>query len=175
MTTLLCATLWQTALRAQTQPSSEEYHVKAGFLFHFGEMATWPAASPNRQAFNLCTLGDDPFRGELESSVEGKPIGSLPIRVRHFKQAKDTHACQMLFISAGEDPRLPGIFADLGNAPVMTVGESDDFLTAGGMVRFCIESNRVRFEINLRAADHAGLKFSSQLLLLARTVLGRAS
>lgn len=78
----------------------------------------------------------------------------------------------MLFISRSEDRRLAVLLANLRNAPVLTVGEADDFLGAGGMIRFCLEGNKVRFEINREAAESARLRISSQLLLLAKKVVG---
>jgi len=78
----------------------------------------------------------------------------------------------VLFISKSEGKRIPALLANLRNAPVLTVGEADDFLGAGGIIRFCLEGNRVRFEINREAAESARLRISSQLLLLAKNVVG---
>ncbi|MGA2717906.1 MAG: YfiR family protein [Candidatus Acidiferrales bacterium] len=155
------------------QGKTEEYHVKAGFLFHFAQLVDWPAAAGGGPTFDLCILGDDPFRGELENTLNGKVIGSKPIRVLHLKQPQEARNCQVLFISTKEDERLSKIFEGLGSSAVMTVGESDDFIERGGMIRFTLEQEKVRFEINLKAADPAGLKFSSRLLLLAKNVFGK--
>ena len=51
--------------------------------------------------------------------------------------------------------------------PVLTVGETVQFLRDGGMVRFYVENNKVRFQISQKNAEAAGLKISSQLLMLA--------
>jgi uncharacterized protein DUF4154 len=40
------------------------------------------------------------------------------------------------------------------------------------MIGFLLEDRKVRFEINLDAAEHARLKVSSRLLALAKTVIG---
>jgi hypothetical protein len=53
---------------------------------------------------------------------------------------------------------------------VLTVGESDDFLDKGGVIRLLIEDKKVRFEVNMDAAQQAHLTISSQLLKLARTI-----
>ena len=50
---------------------------------------------------------------------------------------------------------------------VLTVGETPRFLRDGGMVRMFVEDQRMRFEINRRQTDLAGLKISAQLLSLA--------
>ena len=157
----------------QAQSGIGEYQVKAGFLFHFAQLVDWPSGTGGGPEFVLCVLGDDPFHGELESTLGGKAIGSRPIHILHVKQPPEARTCQVLFIANSEDQRLPKIFKDLGNSAVMTVGEANDFIDRGGMIRFIFEQDKVRFEINLKAADLAGLKFSSRLLLLATNVVGK--
>jgi len=144
--------------------------VKAVFLFHFAQLVDWPASDAGTSNFALCTLGDDPFQGQRESTLDGRSIGTRPIHVRHLKRAQDVRHCQVLFISNSEDQHLPKIIGDLGNSAVMTVGEANDFIEGGGMIRFVLDQDKVRFEINLKASDPAGLKFSSRLLLLAKNV-----
>ena len=170
---LLPLILMATYGPSYAQGKTEEYHVKAGFLFHFAQLVDWPPAATGGPTFDLCILGDDPFRGELENTLSGKVIGSKPIRVLHLKQPQEARNCQVLFISTTEHQRLSKIFEELGNSAVMTVGESDDFIERGGMIRFTLEQEKVRFEINLKAADPVGLKFSSRLLLLAKNVFGK--
>ena len=144
--------------------------MKAGFIFHFAQFVDWPVAIGGSSNFVLCMLGDDPFQGQLESTLDGKAIGAKPIHILHLRRSQDVRSCQVLFISNSEDQHLPTIMAGLGNSSVMTVGEANDFIERGGMIRFVVEQGKVRFEINLKAADSAGLKFSSRLLLLAKNV-----
>jgi len=53
---------------------------------------------------------------------------------------------------------------------VLIVGETDHFASHGGCIGFFIDSNKVRFEINVDAAKRAELDVSSQVLKLARIV-----
>ena len=122
----------------------------------------------------LCTVGEDPFQGQLESTVGNKLIGTRVIRIRHLRETGDLQSCHILFVGKGENKRWPTLLANLRAAPVLTVGEAEGFLRAGGMICFHLEENRVRFDINLRAAETAGLKISSQLLLLAASVIGNS-
>jgi hypothetical protein len=155
------------------QSTEEEYRVKAAFLFHFAQLIDWPAQPPGTEAsLYLCTLGADPFQGVLEGTVEGKAIGNKVIRIRHLGAVQGMDSCQILFLGKGQSKRIPMLVADLHNAPVLTVGESDGFLDAGGMIRFLLEENRVRFDINLNAAESARLKIGSRLLVLAEHVVG---
>ena len=54
--------------------------------------------------------------------------------------------------------------------PVLTVGETANFLSDGGMIRFHIADDKIRFDINLSGAESSHLKISSRLLLLATLV-----
>jgi hypothetical protein len=122
----------------------------------------------------LCTVGDDPFQGALESTVAGKAIGDRILRIRHLKQGEDMQACHVLFLGRAQSKRIPTLLANLHNAPILTVGETPGFLGAGGMICFVLEGNNVRFGINLDAAASAKLKIGSRLLILAQTVVGES-
>ena len=50
------------------------------------------------------------------------------------------------------------------------VGETPGFAERGGIIRFTLEDNRVRFEINVDAAHQADLNISSRLLTLAKII-----
>jgi hypothetical protein len=158
---------------AQSNPSGE-YQVKAAFLFHFAQFVDWPpeafkdAASP----LTYCTVGEDPFHGALDVSMSGKTIDGRPVRVLHFKQAQEAQTCQILFLGAPEKKSLSATLVNLGASPVLTVGESQDFIGQGGMIGFLWEDNKVHFEINLEAAERAKLKISARLLTLAKKVIG---
>jgi hypothetical protein len=152
---------------------SNEYQLKAAFLFHFAQLVDWPptALPEEGSPFNVCTVGGDSFRGELDNVMNGKSIGSRITRVRHLKQITEAHNCQILFIGRNESKKLPTLLAALGDDPIMTVGETDDFVQQGGIIGFRSEDQKIRFEINLVAAGHVNLKISSRLLLLATNVI----
>jgi hypothetical protein len=77
---------------------------------------------------------------------------------------------RIVFISDSERDRLPAILKSLEASPVLTVGEMDEFAERGGVIRFRVEQDRVRLDINVAAAERARLRISSQLLKLARVV-----
>ncbi len=66
----------------------------------------------------------------------------------------------------------PEVIANsLGAASILTVGEASGFASRGLMVNFVTAASKVRFEINEKAAQRAGLKISSKLLRLASSVV----
>jgi hypothetical protein len=62
------------------------------------------------------------------------------------------------------------VLDQLRGRPILTVSDADGFAEAGGMIGLFIEDSRVRFAINLGAAESAHLTISSRLLNLARIV-----
>jgi hypothetical protein len=162
--------------RTGAQTAGEEYRVKAAFIFHFAQLVDWPPEKPTGtdNSLVLCTLGEDPFQGMLEGTVAGKAIGNRILRIRHLGEPQEMQACQIVFLGRAQSKRIPMLVATLHNAPVLTVGETAGFLDAGGMIDFLLEDNKLRFEVNLDAAESADLKIGSRLLVLAQRVVGES-
>lgn len=161
------------AVGTSAQSSSPtEYEVKAAFLYNFGKFVEWPAddSAGADDTFDICVLGRDPFGDVLDETVEGKSLRGRKLVVRRIGQTAEGLNCHILFISSSEERNLGYILSVLQGRSVLTVGEMRRFAQRGGMINFRIEENRIRFEINLGAAESAGLTVSSQLLKLARII-----
>lgn len=149
-----------------------EYQLKAALLYNFAKFVEWPAKRfPNSQSpLHLCVLGEDPFRDDLERTIKNETVGGRTVAIRRFGKIPDRELCHILFISASEKERLGGILASLKQSTVLTVADVEGFTQLGGIIEFIIEERKIRFEINIDAADQAGLRISSKLLKLARIV-----
>jgi YfiR/HmsC-like len=161
--------------RANPESSgTSEYDVKAAFLFHFAQFVEWPSGAFKDAGTPLiyCTTGEDVFRGSLDESVKGKRIGNHELRVRHLKERERIDGCHVLFLSTVQRGLQAELLASANGHPVLTVGETEHFVQQGGIIGFCLEDKKIRFEINLEPAGRAQLKISAKLLALARTVLG---
>jgi hypothetical protein len=158
-------------LNAPAQGSGE-YAVKAAFLYNFARFVEWPGQALGNGGSPLLVgvMGDDPFGSSIDQVVAGKNVNGHPIAVNRLRWGQDLRQCHILFISSSEARRLPQILASLRGASVLTVADMERFDQQGGVVRFFIEDGKVRFEINVDAADQAGLKISSKLLALAKIV-----
>ncbi len=55
----------------------------------------------------------------------------------------------------------------LNKKPILTVSSLPQFLERGGMIQFLLQNRRVRFAVNLPAAERTGLAMSSELLKVA--------
>jgi uncharacterized protein DUF4154 len=151
-----------------------EYQVKAAFLFHFAQFVEWPAETfPSANSpLKYCTIGDDPFRGALDETLKNKTVGTRPLLVQHLTNPEQIAGCQILFIATTEKKQFGAALSKAGGHPVLSVGETEHFTSDGGMIGLFLEDNKVRFDINLQAAERSKLKISSRLLLLAKNVIG---
>lgn len=170
---LLALTMVFGASAVLAQTTAKEYRIKAAFLFNFANYVEWPpdafkdASSP----LNYCTIGDDPFEGMLDESLNAKSVGTHALRVQHLRASENFQGCQIVFIGANEKKRTTAILEMLKQSPVLVVGESNHFIQQGGTVGFLSEENTIRFEVNLIAAQRARLNISATLLSVAKTVI----
>ena len=170
---------WTSWADVQAQePDSSEYLIKAGFIFNFAKFVEWPAAAFAQQESPIVigVLGTDPFGNIIDRIVEDKKIGSRGFVVKRLKWSKelkdlkDLKDVKILFVSSSEKTHIDEIVQIVKGLPILTVGETPGFAERGGMIRFTLEDNRVRFEINVEAAREADLNISSRLLTLAKII-----
>ena len=147
---------------------SNEYSVKAAFLYNFAKLTEWPAVALNDTAAPLpiCVLGTDPF-GNALAPLQGKSVKNRPLITTSITKVEDAKACAILFVSASAEQQLPEILDYISTLPILTVSDMPLFTQAGGIIDLKNVKDRIRFEINVSAAHKAGLKFNSVLLQAA--------
>jgi hypothetical protein len=152
-----------------------EYQVKAVFLYNFANFIRWPSSAfANRYApFRICIIGDDPFREELDITVENEKIGRHSVEVKRLNTMIKIHTCQILFVSQSKQAYVSNILTYIQQYPILTVSDIDDFAIKGGMIQFYKHGKRIRFYINPDSLKKVGLHASANLLRLARLVRTR--
>lgn len=154
---------------ARAQNAGLEYDVKAAFLLNFSRYVTWPAER-SQPPFKICVYGSNPFGRRLTDAVRGELWQNRSIEVHVLETLSEGRTCHILYLPAAAGDVL-GDHWPIDAGATLTVGEHERFLTQGGMIRFFLENNRVRFSINQMTAEEAGLQISSRLLRLARVVV----
>lgn len=168
---------WGPEVLAQDRDSSDssEYLIKAGFIFNFAKFVEWPQTTFSQpdSPIVIGILGTDPFGAIIDQIVQDKKIGGRGFVVKRLKwgaDLKDLKECKILFVGASEKAHIDELVQIVRWLPILTVGETPGFAERGGVIRFVLEDNRVRFEVNVEAARQAGLTISSRLLTLARII-----
>jgi YfiR/HmsC-like len=163
-----CACLPASAEVAHSEGLTES-EIKAGFLYNFTKFVEWPsevftnASTP----IVLGIVGANPFGRLLTDAAAGKTVNGRGVLIKHFREDEDLKSCQIVFVSSLEKKRAAQIVEKLGRANVLTVGEGDAFIEAGGMIAFVVEGNKVRLVMNLEAASEARLKISAKVIAVA--------
>lgn len=117
-------------------------------------------------------LGTDPFGGILEKLIAESRIDGRPLQVRYFRPEDKVQDCDLLFVPANQQTRWLELRKQGQAEGVLTIGDSDDFLKLGGMIRI-VQSRRYKLEIDLSKARSAGLTISSKLLEISVVVGNR--
>lgn len=154
----------------QPRMSLGEVEVKAAYLAQFARYVEGFPDVERARPLLICVLGEDPFGAALDAAVAGKVISGRQLAARRILGLGDSRDCQILFVSRSEDDRLPAILKALDGRIVLTVGDGPQFTRRGGMIGFTVDDRKVRFVVNLSAAEAARMTLSSQLLRVAARV-----
>jgi hypothetical protein len=151
---------------------ARECEIKAAFLYNFTKFVDWPAQTfANADApIVIGVLGDSPCLQALERLVKDRKVNGRTIVVRRIASADEARVTHMLFVGSERETQFAALEPALHSLPVLTVGESPGFATLGGAIDFVPQGDKIRFEINIDAAEQAGLKISAQLQKLATVV-----
>ena len=147
---------------------------KAAVIAKVPAYVTWPrqldgAGTP----LVIGVVGEDPFDGLLEKLVEGSRIDGRTVSVKYFPASAGIGKCDLLFVPAAQQARwLESRRANPAAEGILTIGETDDFLKMGGMIRI-VQARKYKLEIHLNNARSAGLTISSKLIDIS-TVVGGA-
>jgi hypothetical protein len=149
-----------------------EAELKAAYLFNFAKFVEWPvdAFESETAPIQIAIFGDEDFATRLRALLSDKKAHGRSFEVKRISSAQEAKTFQIAFISSSETKRAPQILDATRKSPVLTIGESEQFLELGGMINFVFEDTQLRFDINPDVAEKVKVVISSKLLRLARRV-----
>jgi hypothetical protein len=150
----------------------EDTEVKAAYLYNFAKFVEWPAGvfSNPTTPLAICVIGDEHMSEVLERVVFGKKLSGRPLEIRRPQSQKDFKFCHIMFVGFTDKEHTVEILDVLRGSSVLTVGQDHQFLPLGGMINLTLDHSVIRLEIAPQASQAVGLKISSRLLAVARTV-----
>lgn len=104
-------------------------------------------------------------------AIEGKLIKGKKLAVRQLSNINGINNCQVVYISNSENNNLIDILDTIKHKKILTVSDIGNFADKGGIIGFVRIENKIRFEINLKAAEESHLKIRSDLLTLAKRII----
>lgn len=170
MAALLTALASERACASET-PSLQD-RVKAAFVFNFIQFTEWPVMTfrHNDDPLVIGILGETGLSEVLAKTVAAKVINGHPIIVKTFAAPAGVVDCQVLVVSEDFKEAATDLARRDALKGLLTIGDFEGFTEEGGVIRFFVDDNKERFEINTAAAERAGLQISSKLLRLAQVI-----
>ncbi|MBA56511.1 MAG: hypothetical protein CMK89_18830 [Pseudomonadales bacterium] len=145
----------------------EEARLKAAFIYNFTKYVTWPQDIEQAGgSLHVCVLGSEGYFEEL-SHLDGREVRKFKLEIKQLNLSDPIDGCRVVYVS-GLNVRK--FLQSVGNLPVLTISDEEDFIDAGGVIGLVTEGRRIRFDINLGRARDVELQISSRLLQLARRV-----
>lgn len=159
----------------KSEPDNMEMQVKAAYIYNFTKFITWNSqANGNGKSnqFIIAVAGSDLIADLLDNIAKKQSDNKSIIVKRIRKDFSGVANCDLLFVGAQEQQRLSLILKQVESTNVLTVSDIPEFARQGGMIGFFVKNDKVKIEINLNAANKAGLKISAKLLEVARIFSG---
>lgn len=152
----------------QANQSELEYRIKAAYLFNLSKFIEWPDESvKSAESIDICLVGGNPFSDYIYK-LEQRNARGRPINIVEGPTTDNLNTCEMIFFAANSKP--DDFLRNLQSNKSLTVGESDVFITHGGLINLTIENGRVQLTINKTMAKKMGFTISANLLEIARLV-----
>ena len=148
---------------ATARAQVEEETLKAAFVYNFALYTTWPTPPRDAARLTVCVRRTSTLAPALRA-LAGKPVQARRLAVRELEGGDGAGGCDVRIVEPqadGETRREPGVLT------VCDCGEGPDM--HGAVVALVREGNRLRFDIDVGAANASMLSLSSKLLRLART------
>lgn len=168
---ILCLVLTPCCAMAEFLVGAE-YEVKMGFIYNFAGFVNWPPEtfSTSDDPLNFCFASDHPAANVL-FQLNDQPIQGRTMKVRKVESEISTEKCHILFFGTDNKTYIRQALATIRGQHVLTIGEVEGFGRMGGVINFFNQDNKLRFEVNIDAAQREDLKFSAQILQSAQRII----
>lgn len=157
---------------ARHYESFDEIDRRADFLRNFAFFIQWPASAFDSTSAPLryCVLGNPELSLSLKRILAGEQVEGRPLQLVSAQEQTHWRRCHVLYLDHRAVESMPLVLAAVADAPVLTVGDTQELVQAGGILSLVREDGRLRTMINRTPAARAGIQISSKLLRLATLV-----
>ena len=160
---LLCLLM---ARISYAQTEAEESNLKAAFIYNFTRFIDWDDnVFPND--FMIGVVGNSLINGPLEEIAKTRTVNNKKIIIKYFKSVEEVEKCNILFNSKNLKIPLSEFLEKPELKKSLIIGEKETYAQKGAGINFVLVDKKLKFEINQKSLNEAGLKISAQLLKLA--------
>lgn len=145
-----------------------EHELKAAIAHKITKFVSWPdgAFDSPEAPIRFCVVDEGPIRDALQQ-MQGFAVHGRSVQIAQLEEpAGVAERCNVLYLSRGAAENPGEWLAGIAESPVLTIGETTASDGYASMVTLSIRRNRVRFDIDKRACERAGLTIGAPLLQL---------
>ena len=152
--------------------AQSEDGIKAAFVYNFAKFTEWPANAfaSDSAPITVGFVGAESMADMFEKNVVGKNANGRDFAVKRLADATGAGMCQLIFI--GDKSQIAAILAATSGKPILMVGDSDSFASAGGMINFVKDGAKIGFDLNVSTINAAHLNLNAKLRQIARNIKG---
>ncbi len=157
----------------QAGQETKKETLEAVVLYNLAYFVTWPEdADSSRHSFNIGVISSNDFKNCLQRAVENETRDEKPFKIKELGRTRRVHPknYKIVFVSSGQMPQWLKIKEAFRRQPILTVSDSRDFTSNGGMVSLLRRKDKIAIEINYKNVKQSGLIISAKLLRLATIV-----
>ena len=144
--------------------SRDDRSVRAAYVFNLIRYVEWP---PQKNELVIGFFGDAATGDLLETMLNGRAGDGHTIRVVLSPSDEELARCSLLYIAEPDTREMRKALLKVKGNSVLTIGETDAFARAGGMVALVNTGDHIQIEVNLEATESARIRISSRVLNLA--------
>ncbi|WMN12312.1 YfiR family protein [Marivirga salinae] len=140
----------------------QNYRFHKVFFYSFTKYIEWPEEK-KKGDFVIAVMGNSEITPLLKEMAEIKKVGDRSIKVVQLEQVNKGDNYHILFVPADQNQNFATIKSTLNNQPCLLVTESEGMARNGSMINFKDVDGKLRFEVNTKKLEGAGLKMSQEL------------
>ena len=148
--------------------AQNELQSKAARITRIAQVTTWPSnkLSPNTPLV-IGVYGADSITDFLEMAVQGRRLKGRDVVVKRCSAVQEVVGCHVLFISRSEEGRLRDVLRRTSGEPILTIGETDNFMDKGGIVFLTMIGGSAQFTFDVSNLKRSRLEIDPETLALA--------
>ncbi len=144
------------------------YKLHSLFIYNFMKNIQWQNVGDK---FVVGVYGSDNALKVIKENLKDKRMGSKPVEIIKVNSPADVNACQVIYLPKLSKAKIIDLIDGSNHDGKLFVTE-DDFTQNGASISFIIQNSKLKFKINKKEIDAAGLKVSGSLMSLGIVVNG---
>lgn len=163
---LVCVSIG-TAKPARGAPQQDEREARSTYVFKLVKYVEWPAG---RKEILIAYIGDAESGAVMQKALSGRSSGEHTIRVLVMPAEAELTRCSVVYFAETKHGNARKLLDRLREVNALTIGENEAFVRDGGIVALVKAEGHIQIQVNLEAAQRAGVRISSHVLSLATIV-----